>query len=63
MKHLEHFHELKSLTRKQKYKDPQIIFGKFKIKITSTTEHTYDVVGEKLETEKECSGYNCTGGC
>ena len=56
-------HWLDTICEGKKHKDPQIIFGKFKIKITSTTEHAYDVVGEKLETEKERSGYNCTGGC
>ena len=46
-------HRLDAGGEGQKHKNPQVVFGKFKVKITSFSKHPDNLVWEKLEAKEK----------
>ena len=54
-------HGLYAVGKGQKHKNPKIAFCKLKVQIASCSEKSYNLVREKLKTEKKYSCDNGTG--
>lgn len=55
-------HWLNAICKSEKHKDPQIIFRKFKVQITSAAKHSHDLMREKLKAQEKDHCNDRTGG-